>query len=376
MAHAAYVRTGPGSADPPRRRARRGPGPLVRGRVRAPHDTSPGPIALAPRGHGGRAEVAFLVADAWQGHGIATLMLAHLAAAAQEHGIETFTAEVLPHNHRMIEVFRDSGFPVELHSSSEVLEIELPTSLSAGALERFERREQTAAVAAVQSFLCPRAVAVVGASRRRRTVGAEILRNLLVHGYTGTVYPVNSRARTVQGHRAYASVRELPERVDLAVVAVPAAQVVDVARDCGAAGVRALLVVSAGFAEVGAEGAARQDELLEVCRETGMRVVGPNCLGVLNTAPDVRLDATFAAGAPLRAASASSPRAAGWGSRSSKPPGASASASPRSRRWATRPTSPATTCSSTGSRTRTPTWCCCTWSPSATRAGSPASRAA
>ncbi len=261
VAHAAYVRTGSGAA-------------------------------------GGRAEVAFLVADAWQGHGIATLLLAHLAAAAQEQEIETFTAEVLPHNHRMVEVFRDSGFPVEICSSGEVLEIELPTSLSAAALERFERREQTAAVAAVQSFLCPRAVAVVGASRRRRTVGAEILRNLLTHGFTGTVYPVNSRARTVQGRRAYASVRELPERVDLAVVAVPAAQVVDVARDCGAAGVRALLVISAGFAEVGAEGAARQYELLEVCRETGMRVVGPNCQGVLNTAPDVRLDATFAAGAP------------------------------------------------------------------------------
>ncbi len=246
-----------------------------------------------------RAEVAFLVADAWQGHGIATLMLAHLAAAAQEHGIATFTAEVLPHNHRMIEVFRESGFPVELRSSGEVLEIELPTSLSAAALERFERREQTAAVAAVKSFLCPRAVAVVGASRRRRTVGAEILRNLLAHGYTGAVYPVNSRARTVQGRRAYASVGELPERVDLAVIAVPAAQVAGVARECGAAGVRALLVLSAGFAEAGAEGTARQYELLEVCRETGMRVVGPNCQGVLNTAPDVRLDATFASGAVL-----------------------------------------------------------------------------
>jgi acetyl coenzyme A synthetase (ADP forming)-like protein len=247
---------------------------------------------------GERAEVAFLVADAWQGHGIATLLLAHLAAAAHEHGIATFTAEVLPHNHRMIEVFRESGFPVELRSSGEVLEIELPTSLSAAALERFERREQTAAVAAVKSFLCPRAIAVVGASRRRRTVGAEILRNLLAHGFTGAVYPVNHRARTVQGRRAYASVGELPERVDLAVLAVPAAQVADVARDCGAAGVRALLVVSAGFAEAGAEGSAHQFELLEVCRQTGMRMVGPNCMGVLNTAPDVRLNATFVAGVP------------------------------------------------------------------------------
>ncbi|MFI5003677.1 MAG: acetate--CoA ligase family protein, partial [Solirubrobacterales bacterium] len=106
-------------------------------------------------------------------------------------------------------------------------------------------------------------------------------------------------ARTVQGRRAYASVRELPAPVDLAVVAVPAAGVAEVARECGAAGVHALLVISAGFAEMGEEGAERQRELLGICRETGMRMIGPNCLGVLNTAPDVHLDATFAAGAPL-----------------------------------------------------------------------------
>ncbi|MGA2165340.1 MAG: GNAT family N-acetyltransferase [Solirubrobacteraceae bacterium] len=247
----------------------------------------------------GRAEVAFLVDDEWQGKGIATIMLAHLAAAAQEHGIAIFTAEVLPHNHRMIEVFRDSGFPVELRSGGEVLEIELPTSLAAPALERFERREQTAAVAALKSFLAPHAVAVIGASRRRRTVGAEILHNLLRGGFTGEVYPVNPNAHTVQGKRAYPTVSALPAPVELAVVAVPAAQVAGVARDCAAAGVQALLVISAGFAEMGAEGAERQRELLEICRESGMRIVGPNCLGVLSTAPEVRLDATFAAGVPL-----------------------------------------------------------------------------
>ncbi len=246
-----------------------------------------------------RAEVAFLVDDAWQGKGIATIMLAHLAAAAQEHGIAIFTAEVLPHNHRMIEVFRDSGFPVARRSGGEVIEIELPTSLSAPALERFQRREQTAAVAALKCFLAPRAVAVIGASRRRHTVGAEIVRNLLAGGFTGTVYPVNPNAHTIQGRRAYPSIGDLPAPAELAVVAVPAAQVAEVARECAQAGVHALLVISAGFSEMGAEGAARQRELLEICRESGMRIVGPNCLGVLNTAPDVRLNATFAAGAPL-----------------------------------------------------------------------------
>jgi acetate---CoA ligase (ADP-forming) len=246
-----------------------------------------------------RAEVAFVVSDDWQGHGIATIMLAHLAAVAEQHSISLFTAEVLPHNHRMIAVFRDSGFPVAQRFADGVTEIELPTSLSPQALERFEQREQTAAVAAMRCFLRPRSVAVIGASRRRRSVGGQILRNVLCGGFTGTVYPVNSHARTVQGRRAYGAIGDVPEPVELAVLAVPAAHVNDVARACGTAGVRALLVISAGFAETGAPGVERQRELLRICRESGMRLIGPNCLGVFNTAPDVRLNATFAERAPL-----------------------------------------------------------------------------
>jgi acetyl coenzyme A synthetase (ADP forming)-like protein len=240
-----------------------------------------------------RAEVAFLVADAWQGRGISTI-LAHLADAAEQHGFSTFVAEVLPHNHPMIDVFRGSGFPVELRSVPGALEIELPTSLSAEAVARFEERERTAAVAAVRSFLEPRSVAVIGASRRRGTIGGEIVHNLLVGGFRGAVYAVNDKAEVVQSLPAYRSVVNIPGRVELAVVAVPAEGVVDVARECAAAGVRALLVVSSGFAETGFEGAARQRELLEVCRDAGIRIVGPNCLGVLNTSPGVRLNATFA----------------------------------------------------------------------------------
>jgi acetyl coenzyme A synthetase (ADP forming)-like protein len=245
-----------------------------------------------------RAEVAFMVADAWQGHGIATIMLAHLAAVADEGGIALFTAEVLPHNHRMIDVFTDSGFPVTQRATSEIIEIELPTSLSPQAIERFEQREQTAAVAALQSFLRPRSVAVIGASRRRGTVGWALLHNLLSKGFTGAVYAVNEKAGTIQRQRAYASIAVVPEPVDLAVIAVPAAHVPQVARECGAAGVRGLLVISAGFAESGAEGAERQRELVASCRESGMRLIGPNCLGVFNTAPAVSLDATFAERTP------------------------------------------------------------------------------
>jgi acetate---CoA ligase (ADP-forming) len=244
------------------------------------------------------AEVAFMVADQLHGQGIATIMLAHLAGAAQEHGITVFTAEVLPANYKMIEVFRESGFPVTLHARGGVIEVEFPTALSDEALDAFERREQISAIAAVTSFLVPRSVAVIGASSRKGAVGAEILRHLIAAEFTGVLYPVNPNAQAIQGHRAYASVREIPEPVELAVVVVPAPQVPDVARECGAAGVKALVVISAGFAETGPEGAARQRELLEACREHGMRLVGPNCLGVINTDPEVRLDATFASHAP------------------------------------------------------------------------------
>ncbi len=241
-----------------------------------------------------RAEVAFLVADAWQGRGISTILLAHLAEVAAQHGISTFVAEVLPHNYRMIDVFRESGFPVTHRSVPDALEIEFPTSLTPAAVARFEERERIAAVAAVRSFLEPRSVAVVGASRERGTIGGEILHNLLRAGFTGPVYPVNENADVIQSVRAYRSIEALPGPVDLAVVAVPAERVVAVARDCAAAGARAILVVSSGFAETGPEGAARQRELVEVCRDAGARLVGPNCLGVLNTNPDVGLNATFA----------------------------------------------------------------------------------
>jgi acetate---CoA ligase (ADP-forming) len=242
----------------------------------------------------GRAEVAFLVADAWQGRGISTILLAHLAAVAEQHQIGMFTAEVLPSNHRMIEVFRRSGFPLEVHSTPDGIEIELPTSLSEEALARFEERERRAAVAAVRTFLEPASVAIIGASRDHRSVGGQILRNVLTSEFSGPVYAVNEHADVVQSLPAYHSIADVPAQVELAIVAVPAQRVVSVAHECAEAGVRALLVITAGFAETGAEGAQRQQELVSVCRAAGIRIVGPNCLGVTNTAPNVRLNATFA----------------------------------------------------------------------------------
>ncbi|HET9290619.1 MAG TPA: GNAT family N-acetyltransferase, partial [Actinomycetes bacterium] len=219
--------------------------------------------------HADRAEVAMEIADALQGKGLGTILLGQLAEAANQLGIQVLDAEVLAENHQMVKVFRDCGFPVKTHSLPGVLLIEFPTSLSPAALERFERREQVAATAAMRAFLEPRSVAVVGASRRRGTVSGELFHNLLEAGFNGPVYPVNPKASVVQSVLAYKSVLEVPGPVDLAVLALPAPSVVEAAGECAAKGVRAIVVISAGFAETGPEGAQRQRELLAVCRAAG-----------------------------------------------------------------------------------------------------------
>lgn len=258
-----------------------------------------------PVGHGvyitmgeGRAEVAFAIADELQGHGLGTILLAHLAAAAGDNGIETFYAEVLPQNHRMIEMFRESGFPVEIDSGPEGLKVEFPTSLSPAAIARFEERDSIAARASVARFLEPSSIAVVGASRRDGAVGGAVLRNLIESGFPGPIYPVNPAADSVQGLAARASVAAVPAQIDLAVLAVRAEAIAAVARECAAKGAHSLVVLSAGFGESGPEGAKRERELLDICREAGMRLIGPNCLGVLDTRPERGLNVTFAPSAP------------------------------------------------------------------------------
>src|SRR6266511_3593370 len=247
-----------------------------------------------------RAEVALVIDDAFQGRGLGTLLLGQLAESARAQGVELFTAEVLPGNYQMLQVFRDSGFAVRIRSEPGVISVEAPTLLTLDALTLFDQREEQAAAAALRRVLAPRSVAVIGASRRRGTVGGELFHNLRAAGFTGPVYPVNSGATVVQSVSAYPSIRKVPGPVDLAVLAVPAAAVVPVARACAAKGVGALVVLSAGFAESGPEGVERQRDLLAVCRQAGMRLVGPNCLGVINTNPAVRLDATFGPTLPAR----------------------------------------------------------------------------
>jgi acetyl coenzyme A synthetase (ADP forming)-like protein len=245
-----------------------------------------------------RAEVAFAIADELQGHGLATTLLGHLAEAATAAGIKTFTAEILPANHRMVRVFSDSGFPVQIRSRPGELSVELPAELSEAARQRFEQRDRIASAAAAAAVLRPRSVALIGASRRPGSIGAAIAANLCGAGFHGAIHLVNSRPGAADGVEVVASLLDVEGPVDLAIIAVPAAAVASVARDCAAKRVRALVVVSAGFNEAGEEGRRRQAELLEVCRDAGMRLVGPNCLGVLNASPGVSLNATFAPSFP------------------------------------------------------------------------------
>ena len=247
-----------------------------------------------------KAELALAIADQYQGRGLGTILLGQLAQAAAAAGVSVLEAVVLPQNHRMLEVLRDSGFPVRSRSEPGEIHAEFPTALTVQALQAFEDRERIGAVAAVSHILRPRSVAVVGASRQRGSIGAELFRNILSTGFHGALYPINPSASEIEGIPAFPSVEDVPAEVELAVIATPAASVAGVARQCAEKGVRGLVVISAGFAETGPDGARLQNELLEVCRQSGMRLVGPNCMGVINTSPEVELDATFAPDRPVR----------------------------------------------------------------------------
>lgn len=240
---------------------------------------------------GDRAEVGFTIAEDFQGRGLGTILLGHLSEVAATNGIAHFEAVVLPANYRMLGLFRESGFPTQIHTDPNEIRVELPTSLTEEAIERFEHREQIAVVSAMTHFLRPTSVAVVGASKRKGTVGAAVLRNLLSAGLDGPVYPINPTAKVVQSVLSYPTVEDVPGPVDMAVIAVPSSLVLEVAEQCGRKGVRTLVVLTAGFGEVDGGGRDREKELLRICRANGMRMIGPNCIGVLNTTAG--LNATF-----------------------------------------------------------------------------------
>jgi acyl-CoA synthetase (NDP forming)/GNAT superfamily N-acetyltransferase len=246
---------------------------------------------------GKTAEIAFAVADRMHRRGAATLLLEHLVSLARSRGVETFTAQTLTQNTAMLRVFADAGLPVRRQSADGVADLTFPlpredtgTSLDTY-LDAVATRERGADAASLRHVFAPESVAVIGASRRTGTVGRVILDNIRGGGFRGRVYAVNPHARQIGGERCLPSVADLPEPVDLAVIAVPAAVVLDTAEQCGSRGIRSLVVITSGL------DTAASADLLAACRRHGMRLIGPNCFGI--AVPAIGLDATFAASNPV-----------------------------------------------------------------------------
>ncbi|MER1995347.1 MAG: GNAT family N-acetyltransferase [Arthrobacter sp.] len=245
------------------------------------------------------AEVAFNISDEHQGRGIGSILLEHLAAAARENGIRRFSAEVLPENRKMLSVFADAGYEVRRAFDDGVIALDFdidPTEKSRAVMESREHRAEARSVA---DLLAPSSIAVIGASREWGSVGYQLMEHIVEGGFTGGVYAVNPEAFELAGMVSYGKISEIPEPVSLAVIAVPHDQVQCVAEECAAAGVKHLLVVSAGFDD-GEAGLARQRRLVRYARANGMRVLGPASLGLINTRPDVSLNASMAPALPRR----------------------------------------------------------------------------
>jgi acyl-CoA synthetase (NDP forming)/RimJ/RimL family protein N-acetyltransferase len=246
------------------------------------------------------AEVAFLVEDAHQGRGLGSVLLEHLAAAARERGISKFVAEVLAQNSRMVRVFQDAGYQAKREYEDGVVHLTFPIAPTETALAVAYEREQRSESRSIARLLTPSSVAVVGASNNEGKIGNAVFRHLLDYRFRGPVYPVNPVARHVRGVPAYAGIEDIPGDVDLAIIAVPADEVAGVVEACRRKHVRGLVVISGGFGETGPEGRAAERQLVAAARASGMRVVGPNCLGIANTDPEVRLNASLAPLIPSR----------------------------------------------------------------------------
>jgi acetate---CoA ligase (ADP-forming) len=240
------------------------------------------------------ADAGVAVAEAYQQKGLGTILLAQLSQAASASGITSFTIVAPAGAHYELNFVKNMGYPVNVGAAPGFVAVTFPTSIQPAGLEAFERSEAISAIAAVARFLEPRSIAVIGASRDRESIGGALFRNIIEGGFKGPVYPVNRESSYVQSVTAYKSVMDCPGPVDLAFIVVPAKYAVVVAKECGEKGVGALVVISSGFSEVGGAGAKLQEELVGVCRDAGIRLIGPNCMGIVNTDPGVSLNGQFA----------------------------------------------------------------------------------
>lgn len=246
------------------------------------------------------AEVAFNISDVQQGRGIGSILLEHLAAAARENGIRRFTAEVLPENRKMLRVFADAGYELARKFDDGVVSVEFNIDPTEKSMAVMESREHRAEARSVRDLLAPSSIAVVGASRRWGTVGHQLLEHILEGCFTGAVYAVNPEAFELAGMKSFARIADVPGPVQLTIVAVPYEEVPKVVDECGAAGVKGLVVATAGYADDGEHGLRNQRDLVRRARSYGMRVIGPESLGIVNTNPEVSLNASMAPSLPRR----------------------------------------------------------------------------
>ncbi|MDI3317899.1 MAG: acetate--CoA ligase family protein [Bacillota bacterium] len=258
-------------------------------------------VCRRPAPEAEEAEVGFLVEEGKRGLGLGSILLERLALLGIRGGLRRFRARVERGNHDMWKVFEDSGFDlVREAESDDRVEISFAIQPNRRSVELSEQRERIATVASLKPFFQPRSVAVVGASRNPDSIGRRIFDYLIWNRFNGPVYPVNPAAAVVGSVPAYKSILDVPGPVDLAVISVPAGIVLSALDECGRKGVRAAVVITAGFAETGREGRSMQEQMVELARGYGMRIVGPNCLGLLNTDPGIRLNASFSPVFPPR----------------------------------------------------------------------------
>jgi acetyl coenzyme A synthetase (ADP forming)-like protein len=244
------------------------------------------------------AEVAMAVDDDFHGKGLGTILLERLAMLAIHRGFTKLWAVTHTDNLAMREVFRESGYSVHETYEGDDMQVELSLHQTERTTTRLELRERIATTASLRHFFHPRSVAVIGASRDPKRIGYRIVEALVANRFRGTIYPVNPKAATIAGLAAFPSVTAIPDAIDLAVIVVPRNAVLPVINDCAAKGIRSVIVISSGFAETGSEGQQAQDRLMETVRQQGMRMIGPNCFGLLNTDPAIRLNATFSSAFP------------------------------------------------------------------------------
>ncbi|MDA8081722.1 MAG: GNAT family N-acetyltransferase [Actinomycetota bacterium] len=239
------------------------------------------------------AEVAFLVSDAHQGRGLGSIMLEMLAARASEAGITRFMADTLPENQRMLRVFRGAGYKDSRSFGDGVVRVVFDIEPTAQSVQKMYDRERSAVAKSIGKILSPKSIAVVGASTTAGSIGNLLFRNIVESSFNGTVYPVNQHADSVSSVKAYSSLGAIPDEIDLAIIVVPANEVQSVVAQAAEKGVGGLVIISSGFSETGIEGTKKERELVRFARQNGMRIVGPNCMGVANTDPTVSLNATL-----------------------------------------------------------------------------------